>query len=92
MTRTGFNPRRSTRIKRIQNQRSQQLPRLVYSSLSWLLNRGVREVTNWVLPVIDRPLLANRAVSGWGHSLPVTGWKTSHRSHAFLIHPVTPLQ
>ena len=28
MTRTGFNPRRSTRIKRIQNQRSQQLPHL----------------------------------------------------------------
>ena len=108
MTRTGSNPRRSTRIKRIQNKRSQKLPhlskrikshpshrrsgqdielsrgnssliaaerpavilsRLVYLSLSWLLNRGVREVTNWVPHVIDRPLLANGAVSGWGHLL-----------------------
>ena len=45
------------------------LSRLVYSRLSWLLNKGVREVTNLVPPVIDRPLLANGAVSGWGHLL-----------------------
>ena len=40
------------------------LSRLVYLSLLWLLDRGVRKVTYWVLPVIDRPLLANGAVPG----------------------------
>ena len=40
------------------------LSRLVYLSLLWLLDRGVRKVTYWVLPVIDRPLLVNGAVPG----------------------------